>query len=108
MDSGAYILLLMGMGVVTYLPRLLPFLFLSRKNPPQWFVDWLELIPAAILSALLFPALITTGDPKQVDVSRLEFWVAIPVFGFAWKTRSLGGTVVIGMLLYWLGGKPFP
>lgn len=105
MDIRHYLLLLLGMGVVTYVPRLLPFLFLSRTNPPQWFVDWLELIPAAILSALLFPALLTAGDPKQLDVSRPEFLVAIPVFGFAWKTRSLGGTVMVGMLLYWLAGK---
>jgi branched-subunit amino acid transport protein len=105
MDIRKYLLLLFGMGLVTYLPRLLPLLFLSRKNPPRWFVDWLELIPAAILSALLFPALLTTGDPRGLDFLRPQFLVAIPVFGFAWKTRSLGGTVVVGMLLYWLVGK---
>ncbi len=100
-----YLLLLLGMGFVTYVPRLLPFLFLSKKNPPQWFVDWLELIPASILSALLFPALLTAGSPKQLDFWGPEFLVSIPVFGFAWKTKSLGGTVIFGMLLYWVAGK---
>ena len=102
MDTRYYLLLLFGMGLVTYLPRLFPLLFLSRKNPPRWFVDWLELIPAAILSALLFPALLTAGDPRRLDLLRPEFLVAIPVFGFAWKTRSLGGTVIVGMLFYWI------
>jgi len=31
-----------------------------------------------------------------------ELWVAIPTFIFALKTKSLGGTVVIGMALFWL------
>ncbi|WP_422573630.1 hypothetical protein [Methanothrix sp.] len=28
--------------------------------------------------------------------------VAIPTFLFALKTRSLGGTVIVGMALFWL------
>jgi branched-subunit amino acid transport protein len=105
MELRYYLPLLLAMGCVTYVPRLLPLLFLSRRNPPQWFVDWLDLIPAAILSALLFPELITAGEPRHLDVSGSEFLVAIPVFAFAWKTRSLGGTVIFGMLLYWLAGR---
>jgi len=31
----------------------------------------------------------------------------LPTFLFALMTRSLGGTVVVGMLLYWLAGKMF-
>jgi branched-subunit amino acid transport protein len=105
MDIRYYLLLLSGMGLVTYLPRLFPLLLLSGKNPPRWFVDWLELIPAAILSALLIPALLTDGDPRRLDLLKPEFLVAIPVFGFAWKTRSLAGTVIVGMLLYWLADR---
>jgi branched-subunit amino acid transport protein len=32
-------------------------------------------------------------------------WVALPTFAFAWWQRSLGGSVIVGMLLYWLAGK---
>ena len=39
---------------------------------------------------------------------RPELWVALPTFIFAWWTRSLGGTVVVGMLLFWLAGKLGP
>jgi branched-subunit amino acid transport protein len=34
-----------------------------------------------------------------------ELLAAVPTFIFALKTRSLGGTVVVGMLLFWLTGK---
>jgi branched-subunit amino acid transport protein len=54
-----YLVLLIGMGMVTYLPRWIPLHFLSRRSLPEWFIQWLELIPAAILSALLLPALIS-------------------------------------------------
>jgi len=100
-----YLILLLGMGLVTYLPRWLPLHVLSRRSLPPWFVQWLELIPAAILSALLLPALVIGGNPRQIDLLRPELWVAMPTLAFAWWRRSLGGTVVVGMLLYWLAGK---
>ena len=103
-----YLLLLLGMGLVTYLPRWLPLHFLSRRSLPKWFIQWLDLIPAAILSALLLPALILEGDPRHMHFLRPELLVAIPTFAFAWWTRSLGGTVVVGMLLFWLAEKVEP
>lgn len=100
-----YLLLLLGMGAVTFLPRWLPFILLARRSIPAWLFQWLQLIPAAILSALLLPELITAGIPRQMDLSRPELLVAVPTFLFALKTRSLGGTVVVGMGLYWAIGK---
>jgi branched-subunit amino acid transport protein len=101
MTFSDYLLLLLGMGAVTYLPRLLPLLFLSQRKLPQWLIDWLELIPVAILAALLAPGLVM-GDGGGLDLTRRELWVAVPTFCFALKTRSLGGTVLLGMGLYWL------
>lgn len=100
-----YLLLLMGMGLVTYLPRWLPLHYLSRRSLPEWFIQWLDLVPVSILSALLLPALILEGQPRHLDFLQPEFWVAIPTFAFAWRTRSLSGTVVVGMLLFWLAGE---
>jgi len=91
-----------GMGLVTYLPRWFPLVFLSRRNLPVWLVEWLDLIPAAILSALLLPELLTRGTPRHMALWQPEVWVAVPTFIFALKTKSLGGTVVIGMALFWL------
>lgn len=103
-----YLLLLLGMSLVTYLPRWLPLHYLSRRSLPEWFILWLELIPAAILSALLLPTLILDGDPRHLNLLRPELWVALPTFAFAWWTQSLGGTVVVGMLLFWVAGKVDP
>lgn len=93
---------ILGMGLVTYLPRWFPLVFLSRRNLPQWLVEWLDLIPAAILSSLLLPELVTGGVHRHMTLWQPGLWVAIPTFIFALKTKSLGGTVVIGMALFWL------
>ena len=107
LDLQGYILLLLAKGAVTYIPRWAPIFFLSRRQLPQWLVDWLDLIPAAILSALLVPALVLHGEPRNFSLLRPELWVAVPTLLFALKTRSLGGTVVVGMLLFWAAQKLF-
>jgi len=98
-----YILLFAGMGAVTYVPRALPLLYLAHKQLPRWLVDWLSLIPVAILSALLAPTLFADTTQRTLAFGKLELLVAVPTLLFALKTRSLGGTVLVGMLLYWLG-----
>jgi branched-subunit amino acid transport protein len=104
-STGSYLLLLLGMGLVTYAPRALPLLALSRRPLPRWLEEWLELIPVALLAALVTPAVLATPEPRAVSLARPELWVALPTLAIAWKTRSLGGTVVAGMLLYWLVGR---
>lgn len=105
MDSQSYLGLIIGMGLVTFLPRWMPLYFLSNRQLPPWLIRWLDLIPVSVLSALLAPALVTPGTPRHLSLWQPELLVAVPTFLFALKTRSLGGTVVIGMLLYWLTGK---
>ena len=56
----------------------------------------------------LFEALVLDGAPRNLDLLRPELLVALPTFAFAWWMRSLGGTVVVGMLLFWLAGKADP
>jgi branched-subunit amino acid transport protein len=99
-----YLFLFGGMGLVTYLPRAIPLIYLAHKQLPQWLIDWLNLIPVAILSALLAPSLFTDAGSRSFAFGKLELIVAIPTLIFALKTRSLGGTVLVGMLFYWGAG----
>jgi branched-subunit amino acid transport protein len=101
MSSRDFLLLMLAMGAVTYLPRMIPLVLLSRRTLPRWFAEWLELIPAAILSALIVPTLFAQSDPRVFSLGKLELLAAIPTLLFALKTRSLAGTVVVGMLCYW-------
>ncbi len=100
-----YLLLFAAMGLVTYIPRWLPLLYLAHRRLPQGLIDWLGFIPAAILSALLAPILFSDPASRALDIGKPELLVAAPPLLCAWKTKSLGGTVIVGMLLYWLAGK---
>ena len=100
MVSTEYLAVILGMGLVTFLPRWLPLVYLTKRSLPSWLVEWLGFIPAAILSAILLPALITDSATRSLDLSRPEFIVAIPTFVFAIATKSLGGTVIAGMVLF--------
>lgn len=100
-----YLILLAGMSAVTFLPRWLPFLILGRKTIPDWLFQWLQLIPVAILSALLLPQVVTEGVPRNLNLMRPELLAAVPTFLFALKTRSLSGTVMTGMVFYWGLGR---
>lgn len=101
------LLLIIGMALVTYIPRWAPLFFLSGRELPGWFVEWLDLIPVAILSALVVPELLTSGHPRHMDIFQPGLLVAIPTFFFALKTKSLAGTVILGMGLFWLSGRVF-
>lgn len=103
-DSG-YLMLLLGMGAVTYIPRWLPLRLFSGRSLPGWFLDWLSLVPVAVLSALLLPELLISETTGRLDPTGPGFLVAIPTFIAAAKTKSLMWTVVAGMALYWAAGK---
>ncbi len=105
MTDSRYILLLFGMAAVTYIPRWLPLWLLSGRTLPQWFLDWLSLIPVAVLSALLLPELLISGPPRHLDPMNPELLVAVPTFLVAAKTKSLLWAVLTGMVLYWAAGK---
>jgi len=101
MSSRDFLLLMLAMGAVTYLPRLLPLVMLSSRTLPDWFAEWLELIPVAILSALIAPTLFAQANPRVFSFGKAELIAALPTLLCAYKSRSLAGTVLVGMLSYW-------
>lgn len=92
--------LILLMALVTYLPRVLPVLFLSRRSLPALVRRWLSYVPVAVLAALLAPGLFApAGSLSLAFEVNPFFWVSIPVFGIALLTRNLFSTVLSGMVL---------
>ncbi len=87
-------------SLVTYLPRLLPVLFLSRRSLPRAVVLWLSYVPVAVLAALLAPALFVPSGTVNLSLTENPiFWVSIPVFVIAYISRNLFATVLSGMVI---------
>ena len=99
MEQTAIFLTLIGMNVVTYLPRLLPVWALASKSLPKVIVDWLRYVPVAVLAAMLLPSLLVSKGRIDLSPSNMFIWAAIPTLAVAWKRRSLFGSVVVGMLV---------
>ena len=99
MDQQVVFLVMLGMLVVTYLPRLLPMLLFSNHHLPPLVVTWLRYVPAAALSAMLLPSLVLAENQLNLRFNNIFLWAAIPTFVVAIKTKSLFGSVIIGMMV---------
>lgn len=97
MDQSLVFLTIVGMGAVTYLPRLLPMLLLSGRNLAPWIARWLSFVPATVLAALLAPGLLCPDGRLDINVDNLFLLAAVPTFFVAWKFKSFFGTVATGM-----------
>ncbi|MBS1250887.1 MAG: hypothetical protein MAG431_02486 [Chloroflexi bacterium] len=60
------LLLILGMTAVTYLPRMVPALFMDRFQFPAWFRNWLKNIPYAALGALIFPGVLLVDEDQPL------------------------------------------
>lgn len=98
MDQKLILITIVGMMVVTYVPRFLPALALSSRNLPPVVVRWLSYIPTAVLSALLFPSLLINEGHLELSFSNFYLWAAFPTFIVMLLTRSFFGTVAVGMI----------
>ena len=53
------LLLLIGMSLVTYIPRMLPAVVIEKFKPQGRVEKFLKLIPYTAMSALIFPGILT-------------------------------------------------
>jgi len=93
----AILALFFGMALVTYLPRMMPLVVLSRFQFPPALLRWLSFVPISVLAALLAKELLVSGGQLALPPAHPQLLAAIPAFVVAAKTRSLMGTVVAGM-----------
>ncbi|MFO8192720.1 MAG: AzlD domain-containing protein [Bacillota bacterium] len=93
-------LLIFLMTAVTYLPRVIPAVILSRRRLPRAVTLWLSYVPVAVMAAILAPALFVPAGELDLSLqANPAFWVSIPVFALALRTRNLFITVIVGMVL---------
>ncbi|MBC8062974.1 MAG: AzlD domain-containing protein [Clostridiaceae bacterium] len=99
MQVRSYILfVILGSALVTFIPRVLPLMFLSKVEIPEWGEKWLNQIPVAVMSALLAQELLITNHKVFVFDNVIKLIAALPTFIVAVKTKNLLITVVVGIL----------
>ncbi len=70
------LLIIIGMALVTMIPRFIPAYIVDKVNFPSWMNRWLSAIPYAALGALIFPGIMTVR-PDQPHIGLLGGIVAL-------------------------------
>ena len=98
MELSLYILIIIiGSGIVTLLPRVIPLVFLNNIKLKKSIINWLNYIPISVLSALLAQELLFSNG--QISIFNNEkILAALPTFLVAIFTKSLLWTVIIGVI----------
>lgn len=96
------LLLILGMALVTYIPRVAPLMLLSSRDLNPLLMRWLEMVPPAVLAALLAPELLLASAPEGgkalfVSVDNVFLLASLPTFAVGWLSGSFFGTVAVGM-----------
>ena len=85
----------MGCTIVTFIPRLIPALFVDRLDFPPKVEKFLNLIPYTALAALICPGVLTVDN---------QLWYigligAVVAAGLAWKKVPLGAIVILTVVV---------
>jgi branched-subunit amino acid transport protein len=92
------LIIIMGCALVTFIPRVLPLMLLSQMELPKWVIRWLKNVPVAVMAALLTQDLLLSENEISISANILKLLAAIPAFAIAIFTKSLLGTVVVGVI----------
>ncbi len=78
--------MIVGMGLVTYIPRMLPFVLFKGKELPAFLQGILKNVPYATLGALIFPGILFIQD---------DLWYGVLGAAAAFIAAFLGANVII-------------
>ncbi|WP_146551464.1 AzlD domain-containing protein [Rummeliibacillus sp. SL167] len=97
MSTTSIIWIIVGCALVTWLPRIVPFIFVRNVKLPEVVLKWLSFIPICILSALVVENLLDTNG-SFVTLDWPVFAAFIPTVIVAIWTKSLSTTVIVGVI----------
>jgi branched-subunit amino acid transport protein len=94
--------LILACAAVTAVPRVLPFVLLSKIELPRWLLGWLAYVPVAVLAALLAIEVLMVEARPALSLANPSLLAIVPALAVAGVTRSLIATVFAGVATYWL------
>ena len=91
---------ILGMAAVTYIPRLMPFLFLGGREIPARLDAFLKCIPLAALGALIIPgAFQATPEMPAAAMAGMGFTAVYGLFRGGIIVPVLGSVAVTCLVL---------
>ncbi|MBP6471381.1 MAG: AzlD domain-containing protein [Chloroflexi bacterium] len=93
---------IIGMGIITYALRLGPILLMERIEISGTARQALRFVPAAVLSAIIFPELLMPGGALDISLGNERLLAGLLAAVVAWRTKNVLWTIAMGMAALWL------
>ncbi|QIQ21249.1 AzlD domain-containing protein [Zophobihabitans entericus] len=91
------LLVILGCGIVTWLPRVIPFMLIRKLQLPDVVVRFLSYVPVCILTALFVQSLLVHKDGQFPGINQNALIASVPTIIAAIITKNLLWIVVVGM-----------
>ena len=93
-----YYFLILLCGLVTWLPRILPFIFSSKIQFPKKVEVFMSYLPLCILAALFFQSLFDFHENSWPQLKIPELIACIPTLFVGYYSKDLMKIVVTGII----------
>ncbi|CKI47919.1 branched-chain amino acid transport protein [Streptococcus pneumoniae] len=99
MVSKYLLLAVLFSGLVTWIPRMIPFILVKYKGLPAIVERFLKFLPVSIIFALILSSVVTGKVGSLPQIKWLDFLAVFPTAWIAFRYRNLVGTVLFGVVL---------
>jgi branched-subunit amino acid transport protein len=99
MNDTTFIIIILGAMVVTYIPRMLPLVLLSKSKLPKKVEEFLDYIPIAILGSILFSTLIYRNDSIDLSIDNEYLIAGILTVIVAKFVKRVDVIVIFGIII---------
>ncbi|RKS87223.1 branched-subunit amino acid transport protein [Orbus hercynius] len=89
---------ILGCGVVTWLPRVIPFMLIRKINIPEVVLRFLSYVPLCILTALLVQNLLLVQEGQLPKINSEYWYASCPTVLAAILTKNLMWIVIVGIV----------
>lgn len=101
MTFSTYVLIIiLGMALVTFIPRVFPLLFFSKYKMNKELERFIRYVPISILTALVIKEIFFIDGNLSFNLSNPNIVPAIVTLLVALKSKSIGLTIGAGLLVY--------
>ncbi|CYW12256.1 AzlD domain-containing protein [Streptococcus suis] len=98
MIKTSVLLIILAAALVTWLPRVLPFVLTQNKSLPPKLVKFLSFLPITIIFALTLSSIMDEKVGSLPSLLPVESLALLPTFLVVLRTKNILLAVVVGVL----------
>ena len=102
MSEAEIIVVFAGLTAITVITRSFFFLFRCELALPEWVRRGLRYAPLAALAAVVAPDILLTEGAIVTTWQDPKLWAAAASMGYFFLRRGLLGTILVGMIVFWV------